>query len=134
MEIFVQRKEDQAQEAERKLKREDMEQHKARMYDEPRIIISNDDPSLRRPPSRYDQRRTVSYRAPIISHDYEHGPASGTLKRRPIDRDRRSSRIIEPVDDEDVYMSGALHEKDVLRRYESDDEDDHREIRIVRDE
>lgn len=137
--IFVQRKEDQEQEAERmretreKLMMENMEQHRARMYDEPRIIISNDDPS-QRPPSGYDQRRTVSYSTPIISHDYEHGSASETLKRRPIDRERRSSRIIEPVDDEDVYMSGARHENDVIRRYESDDEDDHHEIHIVRDE
>jgi hypothetical protein len=138
--IFVQRKEDKEQEAERmretreKLMREDMEQHRARMYDEERIIIVNDGPSRRRPPSRYDPRRIVSHSAPIISHDYEHGPASGTLKRRPIDRERRSSQIIESVDDEDVYMSGARHENDVLRRYESDDEDDHHEIRIVRDE
>jgi hypothetical protein len=127
---FVRRKEDKELEAERmretreKLKREDMEQRRAHMYDEPHIIISNDDPSRRRPPSGYDRRRTVSYGAPIISHDYE---------RRPTDRERRSSRIIEPMDDEDVYMSGALHENDVQRRYESDDEDDH-EIRIVRDE
>jgi hypothetical protein len=128
--MFLVRKEDKEQEAERmretreKLKREEMEQHRARMYDEPQIIISNDDPSRRR-------------RRPIISHDYEvyeHGPASGTPKRRPVDRERRSSRIIESVDDEDVYMSGARHENDVLRRYESDDEDDHHEIRSVRDE
>jgi hypothetical protein len=132
----VQRKEDKEQEAERmretreRLTREEMEQHRARTYDEPQIIISNDDPSRRRPPSGYDQRRTVSYSAPIVSHDYEHGSASGTIKRRPIDREHRSSGIIEPVDDEDVYMSGARLENDVLRRYESDDEDDHHKIRI----